>query len=274
MAHDWFHQRQQELFGTPHPVALVTGSAAPRVGRSVAELLLERGFRVALHGHQDEPEDSRLIHGYAQRGHSVQLVVGAIQEAANVHTWLDQILQSWGRVDLLVNSAAIWQPKNLEQTQVDDLQRHFEVNCLGSFVTSQIFGLQMVAQSCGGAIVQIGDWAVARPYTGFSAYFVSKGSIETMTRSLAVELAGRNNRVRVNAILPGPVMIAEGVSERRQQQIVSDSLLQRAGRPEDVAEAVYFLATSPFITGVCLPVDGGRSIYSGPTADPAAHPDT
>jgi pteridine reductase len=93
-----------------------------------------------------------------------------------------------------------------------------------------------------------------------------------MTRSLAVELACRNPRVRVNAVLPGPVMLAEGISEERRQEIIEDCLLKRLGTARDVAEAVYFLATSPFVTGVCLPVDGGRTIYSGSGSDSVAHP--
>jgi len=181
------------------------------------------------------------------------------------------VLTRWGRVDLLVNSAAIWQSQRFETTRPEDLRRHFEVNVLGSFLTAQHFGLQMVTQPTGGAIVQLGDWAVARPYIDFAAYFQSKGAIETMTLSLAIELASRNPRVRVSSVLPGPVLLAPEVSDLQAQRIVQDSLLKRSGTAEDVAEAVYFLATSPFITGVCLPVDGGRSIYSGPAADAAAY---
>jgi pteridine reductase len=121
--------------------------------------------------------------------------------------------------------------------------------------------------------VNIGDWAVVRPYRDFAHYFLSKGSIGALTKSMAIELACRNPRIRVNAVLPGPVKMAAGISEQRVQKIVSECLLRREGTADDVAQAVLFLATSPFVTGICLPVDGGRSIYAGPSADPIAHPD-
>jgi pteridine reductase len=160
----------------------------------------------------------------------------------------------------------------LEQTNRADLLDNFEVNTLGSFLVAKEAGLLMAGQSSGGSIVHIGDWAVQRPYSGFSAYFISKGSIQTMTRLLAVELASRNPRVRVNAVLPGPVMLAAEIDANREKQIADDCLLRRSGTAQDVAQAVYFLATSPFITGVCLPVDGGRWVHAQSALDGIAHP--
>ena len=112
----------------------------------------------------------------------------------------------------------------------------------------------------GGSIVTIGDWATRRPYPNYAAYFVGKGAIPTITRSLAVELARRNPNVRVNCILPGPVMLPEDLDEAETKGAVAGTLLKRAGRPENVARAVVFLVENDFVTGVCLPVDGGRTI--------------
>ena len=120
----------------------------------------------------------------------------------------------------------------------------------------------MVEQPTGGAIVNVGDWAIARPYVDYAAYFASKGSIPTLTRTLAVELAARNPRVRVNAILPGPVLFPEELSESQRAALIDATLVKRPGTPQDVAHAVMFLLENTFVTGVCLPVDGGRSIYS------------
>ncbi len=127
-------------------------------------------------------------------------------------------------------------------------------------------GLVMVGQAGGGAIVNVGDWALVRPYADFAAYLLSKGSIDTLTRTMAVELAQRNPRIRVNSILPGPVMLDERIFSPGRLQIVQQSLLKREGTPQDVAQAVEFLVESPFITGVCLPVDGGRTIFAGSAA--------
>jgi pteridine reductase len=264
-------QRNVRLFGNSKPVAFVTGSVA-RVGRCVAEHLLAQGFRLVFHAHQQSEVGSQLIDSLQANGRECMLLTGNVEQESSVKDWLSQVLERFGRIDVLVNSAAIWDPKPLEETTAEDYRKFFEVNSLGTALSCQHFGLQMTQQNTGGAIVNLGDWAVCRPYRDFAAYFSSKAAVETLTQAMAVELATRNPLVRVNAVMPGPVMLAEGISDARQQKIIAESLLKRAGTADDVAQAVLFLATSPFVTGVCLPVDGGRTIYAGPAADPVAHP--
>jgi pteridine reductase len=175
---------------------------------------------------------------------------------------IQQVADRFGRIDVLVNAAAIWEPKPLEQVTAADLRRHFEVNTLGTFFCSQRAGLLMVAQPKGGSIITIGDWAIERPYRNYAAYFPSKGAIPAMTRSLAVELGLRNPNVRVNCILPGPVMLPPDMPHAARETVIDSTLVKREGRPENVAQAVLFLVENDFVTGVCLPVDGGRSIYA------------
>ncbi|GIW99960.1 MAG: oxidoreductase [Pirellulaceae bacterium] len=269
---DVFARRMEEQFGTRHPVAFITGSTKPRVGRGVADMLAQCGFRIVLHGHTrpaDEPPPSDLLAGCPPE----LVVYGDVAEEQLVRHWLQQIDEQCGRIDLVVHTAAIWQPCPLERLQAADYEKMFRVNALSTALICQHFGLRMSDQPTGGAIVTIGDWAVRRPYRDFAAYFTSKGAVPTITQSMAVELALRNPRVRVNAILPGPVKLSDSLPAERRQAIVEESLLKRVGSPDDVAWAVLFLALSPFVTGVCLPVDGGRSIYAGPAADPVAHPD-
>ena len=115
----------------------------------------------------------------------------------------------------------------------------------------------MTEQESGGAIVNIGDWATARPYSNYSAYLISKGTIPTLTRMFAVELAPR---VRVNAVLPGPVLLPDSLSADERNRAIAGTLLQRPGKPENVAQAVASLLANDFITGICLPIDGGRSL--------------
>lgn len=122
--------------------------------------------------------------------------------------------------------------------------------------------MAMIDQPSGGSVVTIGDWAVSRPYPDYAGYFPSKGAIPTMTRSLAVELAARNPRIRVNCVLPGPVMLPETLSPDEREEAIAGTLVKREGRPEHVAHAVLFLLENDFVTGVCLPVDGGRTIAS------------
>ena len=253
-------------------VAWITGSGAPRVGQVIAKTFASRGFRIALHANTSIESANQCALELQQAGTDAFVVRGAVDDPHFAKTSVQRIVQHFGRLDVLVNSAAVWDGKLLEETTADDVRRQFEVNTLGTFLCTQAAGLQMVSQSTGGAIVLIGDWAVVRPYPGFAAYFAGKGAVETMTRSFAVELATRNPSVRVNAILPGPVMLAESISNEKANAIREQSLLKMHGQPEHVAEAAYFLATHEFITGVCMPVDGGRSIYAGHSADVLAHP--
>jgi pteridine reductase len=262
----------QSLFGTESPVALVTGSGVARVGRCVAEHFRDRGFRVVLHAHKSVETTEKLVADWKRSGLEASLVIGDVSDEVQVAKWREEVAHRYGRLDVLVNSAAIWEPIALEKATAADFKHFFNVNALGTALMNQHFGLMMTQQSHGGAIVNIGDWSTIRPYRDFAPYFPSKASVVSITQSMAVELATRNPNIRVNAVLPGPVLLAEEVNQERRQRIIQESLLRREGTPNDVASAAFFLATSPFITGVCLPVDGGRTIYAGPSADPIAHP--
>lgn len=185
-----------------------------------------------------------------------------MDQADEVEEFVGEVARRFGRIDILVNSAAIWAPKALEEVTADDVRAYLEINTIGSFIAAKAAGLQMVAQPRGGAIVNIGDWAIARPYLDHAAYFPSKGAIEAITRSLAVELAERNRAVRVNCIHPGPVLLAEDLPEETVAAVAESTLLKRIGTPEHVAHAVQFLIENDFVTGIAVPVDGGKTIYA------------
>lgn len=247
----------------PQPrVALVTGSGARRVGRAVVEAFAARGDAVVVHAHRSWDEARSYVAELERRGVAALAVRGDLRDEAAVERIVDEALARFGRIDALVNGAAVWNPKPLEEVRAADVVEHFEINALGTFLACRRVGLQMVAQPEGGAIVNVGDWATRRPYAGYAAYFVSKGSIATMTRMFAVELAARNPRVRVNAVLPGPVMLPPTLSAEERADAVAGTLVRREGSPENVAQAVLSLVDNLFITGVCLPVDGGRTIAS------------
>ena len=122
--------------------------------------------------------------------------------------------------------------------------------------------MQMVTQATGGSIINLGDWATVRPYLDHAAYFPSKGAVETMTRSLAVELGQRNQRIRVNCIQPGPVLLGEEATQDFAAKMATCTLAGRMGTPEHIAHAAQFLCENDFVTGICLPVDGGRSVFA------------
>jgi pteridine reductase len=136
------------------------------------------------------------------------------------------------------------------------------VNTLGTFLCAQHAGLAMARQAEGGCIVNLGDWAEARPYLNYSAYFPSKGAVPALTRCLAVELGTRNPCVRVNCIMPGPVLLPPDLPEAERRQAILGTLVKREGRPENIVQAMLFFLDNDFVTGACLPVDGGRTVYA------------
>ena len=164
-------------------------------------------------------------------------VTANLRDEGPMRAMVQRVADHFGRIDALVTCAAIRHTGPLEEVTADDLRTHFDINCVGAFVTAQEAGAFMVRQPDGGGIVTLGDVAVDRPSTDSAAFFPSQGAISAMTRSLAVEFAARNPRVRVNCVLTGTPM-------------------QREGTLEHVAHAVLFLLENQFVNGICLPVDG------------------
>lgn len=238
------------------PVVLVTGGAK-RVGKAIVLDLAARGYRVAIHANTSLGVAQELAESLRALGRDAAAFGAELRDEAASRAMIDRVHRHFGRLDGLVNNAAAWFPTPLDLTTADDLRRFFDINTVSTFVCAQQAGLLMAEQTQGGAIVNLGDWATKRPYPEYGAYFLSKGAIPTLTRMLAVELAPR---VRVNAVLPGPVMMPENVSRSERERAIEGTLLGRPGRPENVASAVALLLENDFVTGVCLPVDGGRTI--------------
>lgn len=242
------------------PVALVTG-AGQRIGLCVARTLSQNGYRVALHANSSLDKAQAIADELSRYGPDAIAFQADFRDTDAIEELVRRTQSHFGRIDALVNSAAIWNQKPLEQVTAGDVREHFEINTLATFVCCQRVGQIMIGQSTGGAIVNFGDWGIARPYLNYAAYFPSKGAIPTLTRDFAIELAARNPRVRVNAILPGPILLPPELSRAEREAAIAGTLVKREGTAEHMASAVLFLLSNDFVTGVCLPVDGGRSIY-------------
>ncbi|HEX5102486.1 MAG TPA: SDR family oxidoreductase [Pirellulaceae bacterium] len=245
-------------------VALVTGSGKKRVGSYVAAALAQRGYSLAVHFRTSAEEARETIHALRNLGAPTEGFQADLTDESAVQKLMQLVRSKFGQIGVLVNCAAAWQPKKLEEVTAADVRHYFETNTLSTFLTAQHAGLAMVQQPEGGSIVNIGDWAIVRPYLNYAAYFPSKGAIPTLTRTLAVELGTRNPNVRVNCVLPGPVMLPPDLPASERQAAIDATLVKREGRPENVAQAVLHFIENDFITGACLPVDGGRSVYAGP----------
>jgi pteridine reductase len=243
-------------------VALVTGSGKRRVGYRVAAALASRGYSLAIHYRTSAVEAQESVAAFRAGGVRASAFQADLTDERSVRGLIDQVLKEFGRLDVLVNCAAAWKSKKLEDVTAADERHYFETNTLSTFLCSQQAGLAMVKQPSGGNIIMVGDWAVERPYLNYAAYLPSKGAIPTMTRTLAVELGTRNPEVRVNCILPGPVMLPADLPEKERRQAVEATLVKREGKPENIAQAVLFFLDNDFVTGVSLPVDGGRTIFA------------
>jgi len=246
----------------PKRVALVTGSGKKRVGWHVADALAGRGYDVAVHYRHSAAEAAETVAHLRGRGVDAVAFQADLSDEQAVRDLLRGVYEHFDRLDVLVNCAAVYGAKPLEEVTAADVRLNFEVNLLGTFLCAQQAGLAMARQPEGGCIINFGDWAIERPYPHHAAYFAGKGAIPTLTRCLAVELGVRNPRVRVNCILPGPVLFPPDMPEDERREAIRSTLVKRQGQPENVAAAVLSLVENDFITGACLPVDGGRTIYA------------
>jgi pteridine reductase len=245
-------------------VALVTGSGKKRVGYHVAAALAARGYALVVHYHTSAADAAETADQFARaHGAPVHTVKADLADESQVTAMVAEALAKFGRLDVLVNCAAIWNRKRLEDTTAADVREHFDANTLGTFLTCRHAGLVMVRQPDGGCIVNVGDWAEARPYLDYAAYFPSKAAIPGLTRTFAVELGARNPNVRVNAVLPGPVLLPPDLPAVEKQAAIDATLVKREGSPEHVVKAVLHFIDNDFVTGACLPVDGGRTVFAG-----------
>lgn len=235
------------------PTALVTGGGI-RVGRAIALALGRAGYDVVVHAHRSVADAQQVASELKALGREARV------EAADLstHEGPASLAARIGSLDLLVNSAAAYEHVDFAQVTREQLERMFSVNVTAPFMLTQ--ALLSKLRAAKGCVVNITDMAVTHAYTTthfFSHYLASKAALDQLTRAWALELGPD---VRVNAVAPGPVAMAAETNEAQRNDMLARIPLRREGRAEDVAEAVVFLAKSPYITGQTLRVDGGLSV--------------
>jgi NAD(P)-dependent dehydrogenase (short-subunit alcohol dehydrogenase family) len=230
-------------------VAVVTG-AARGIGRATAGLLRERGARLVVSDRSD------AVHELA--GPDVAALVGDVSEEAVARDTVDLAVERFGRLDILVNNAGRTLNKPVTETTVRDFDTILGINARGNFLHAR----EAFRVMDGGAIVTVASVSAVVAFETQVAYAASKGAIAQITRVLAIE--GGKRGIRANAVLPGVIDtdIMEGVVENGREMLASFGdahPIGRIGRPEEVAEAIAFLASdaSSFMTGALVPVDGG-----------------
>lgn len=239
-------------------VVLITGGAK-RVGAAICRRLHTAGANLMLH-YRASAGEARLLQAELNgvRANSVTLIQADLLDTVKLPSLVEQCVQAFGRLDGLVNNASSFYP-----TPVGEISSENWRDLVGTNVMAPLFLAQAAAPALRrtqGAIVNLADIHADRPLKGYVVYSIAKAAVVGMTRSLARELAPD---VRVNAIAPGPVLWPEDGSfdELSRQRVISHTPLRREGSPEDIAGAVLFLlGQAPYVTGVTLAVDGGRSI--------------
>lgn len=234
----------------------VTGSAR-RVGRVIALDLARHGADIVVHCNRSRDEAEETAADIARLGRKAIIVQGDHGNRAAVERMVEQIGSAFaGGLYGLVNSAAAFPRKKFEDTTDGDFDRVIGANLRGPFLCSQL-ALPLLRRNDPAHIVNIVDCMLPRPYANFSAYWCAKGGLDALTRALANEL---RPAIRVNAVSPGPVLEPEGDGPEIREKILERTFAARWGTPEDVAQTVRFLLQGDFLTGVTIPVDGGRSL--------------
>ncbi|MDC8013174.1 pteridine reductase [Tahibacter soli] len=239
------------------PVALVTG-AARRVGATIARRLHAAGYDVALHCRRSRAELDALIADLERERPNGTLALQA--ELANVEALpdlVDAALERYGRLDVLVNNASAFYPTPVGTVTAAQWDELFASNARAPFFLAQAAAAALATSH--GAIVNLVDIYAERPLARHPLYSMAKAALVMMTRALALDLAPD---VRVNAIAPGAILWPEaGKTAAERDALIARTPLARAGTPDDVADAVLWLARDArYTTGEVVRIDGGRSL--------------
>ncbi len=243
---------------TSTKTALVTG-ASKGVGRGIAYGLAQAGWDLVVNYHSDQAgaEETRaVIEGMGRR---CLIVPGDVGDKAEVESLFAQALESFGRLDCLVNNAGRQTWASLLELREEDWDRTLRTNLKGSFLCTQVAARHMIEAGRGGSIINIGSGANKQPFLNLVDYCASKGGLEQLTRVSACELGAYG--IRVNCVAPGAIEIERTREESDDYAGTWSPLtpLGRIGLPEDVARMVVHLASeeASFVTGQTIYVDGG-----------------
>jgi len=235
-------------------VALVTG-AGRRIGRAVALALAGRGAAIAAHYLSSRGEAESLVEEIKRAGGRAQPFAANLESVSDIEAAVNATLASFGRLDVLVNSASVFYRMPYDGITERDWDLNLAVNLKAPFFAARFAGAAMRRQGAG-KIVNLGDWAGIRPYKNYLPYTVAKSGLIGLTRALARELAPE---VQVNCIALGPVLPPDDYANGEVEKLRAATLTKTLGSPQDVAKAVLFLCEgTDFATGSTLLLDGGR----------------
>lgn len=234
-------------------IALVTG-AGQRVGRVIAETLAARGWAIAAHYHSSREGADDVVRGIRAAGGEAEAFRADLREAAASDALVDAVHRHFGRLDLLVNSAASMERSPLPDVTATQFDAIIALNVRAPFLLSQAASRVLPD---GGVIINIADHMAEEPWPDYSVHGIAKAAVIAMTRHLAAAFAPR---IRVNAVAPGFVLAPQGSDPSLADSFARETPLRRVGAPADVAGAVCYFADAGYVTGETLFVDGGRRV--------------
>jgi NAD(P)-dependent dehydrogenase (short-subunit alcohol dehydrogenase family) len=234
-------------------VALVTG-AAKRIGRAVAVRLASEGADVIIHYHRSKSEADDAVAEIAKLGRRSTALQADLGNVAEIKRMFQSAAEQFGRLDILVNSAANFLPAHLADTTEKTWDAALDTNLKAPFFCAQA-AAPLLKQS-HGVIINFADIGGILPWPGYIPHCASKAGVIMLTKCLAKALAPE---VRVNAVAPGTITMSGDPSEW-EADFIGRAPLHRTGTPDDVADAVSFLIHSNFLTGQTLVLDGGRTL--------------
>jgi len=235
--------------------ALVTG-AAMRIGRALALALAGRGATVAVHYGNSVEAAAETVAAIHDFGGCAVAFQADLRNISQTDVLIEKAVERLGKLDILVNSAAVYEMAELAETTEPIWDEQFSVNLKAPFFLARAFA-RHVGMDCAGQIINIADWRAIRPDPQSIAYSLTKAGIVAMTKGLAMDLAPN---IRVNAIAPGSILPPPGQNEAYLEEIGKRTPLQMHGSTEDLAQALLYLVTAKFVTGQVLFVDGGEHL--------------
>ncbi len=235
---------------------LITG-AAKRLGREVALVLAASGWQVGVHYLRSSDEAAQTVADCMALGTRASAFQADLADEAQTRALLPQVVEHFGRLDAVVNSAAIFEHDNVKSFNHASLEKHLRSNTAAPIILAQSLHAHLIARQSQGVVVNLLDQKLWNQNPDFLSYTLSKSALEAANTMLALALAPH---VRMVGVAPGLTLTSDYLSPEKFQALHKLSPLGRSSSPKDVAEAVRFALENPAITGTTLLVDGGQHL--------------
>ena len=235
-------------------VVVITGGAR-RVGRALALHLAQEGYKVVVHCNTSVDAGRLLQQELQKAGYASAVVQGDLTDLPALDALFSRFVEAFGQVDALVNSASVFHNIPLQETTVEQWQADMALHAGAPFFLAKALHHHMTKRGASGSVVNLTDTQLSSPPASRPSYYLSKAALAQETTILARTLAPS---LRVNAVAPGLVLPnGEDAYFAKMEKILP---LQRCGTPTDICEAVSYLLSASFVTGVTIAVDGGHHL--------------